>query len=127
MTRLNSAPESPCRQSRKRSLNSNQDYPPHSPVKKFPSEIGAKDIRKPTWAPRRPTCILCLKFFGTFDKAGCCSKCYANKLSEATNSRARPEPALAGIDPNAMCNTTLGVNVHSVRDALSDKSEMELD
>jgi len=68
-----------CTDSRKRSATSslfNQEY---ASLKRCNVEgFRAKDVKKMSWAPKRPTCIVCLKFFGTVDKAGCCSKCYSS-------------------------------------------------
>eukprot|EP00658_Telonema_sp_P-2_P058162 TRINITY_DN465_c0_g1_i3.p1 TRINITY_DN465_c0_g1~~TRINITY_DN465_c0_g1_i3.p1 ORF type:complete len:124 (+),score=6.68 TRINITY_DN465_c0_g1_i3:317-688(+) len=114
--------ESPCKLSRKRSHGGHQECS-HSPSKKCGSQdTRANDTRKCSWAPRRPTCIGCLKFFGTVDKAGCCSRCYASR-NEAPTTRVRQEPALAGIDPNAFNSSMPGD-----KDMLSEKPrDMEID
>lgn len=78
--------------SRKRNLGSSneQDCASHSPHKRCSGDgirvrcaVGdssslsvceqVNDVKRSSWAPKRPTCISCLKFFGTFDKVARCA------------------------------------------------------
>merc|ERR1712070_434897 len=91
--------------SRKRNLglSNEQDCASQSPRKRCSGEgIQVNDVKRTSWAPKRPTCIQCLKFFGTVDKAGHCSRCYADSKAHAQLKFAAKNASLACRDPNAI-------------------------